>query len=121
LSHSAAGQKAFSLKTANAAPEEATRLDDGDGDEPVDPQRKPGVTGREKVTGKRKRPDNPGFKDPVAHELDEDIAKAKSCTILLYVPKAVFTVLLSNVVVLIVEPGGIANPYAYENMMWYPG
>jgi hypothetical protein len=37
MSHSAAGQKAFNLKTANAAPldeEEATRLDNGDGDEP---------------------------------------------------------------------------------------
>jgi hypothetical protein len=83
MDHSPADWKAFKLKTANAAPldEEVTGPDDGDGDEPVDPQRKSAVAGGQKETGKkRKRPDGPGFKDPAAreaHELDEDIAKAK--------------------------------------------
>ena len=36
-------------------------------------------------------------------------------------PKAIFIVLVSNISDLIVEPGRIANPYAYDNMMWYPG
>jgi hypothetical protein len=35
--------------------------------------------------------------------------------------KPFLPVLVSNISVLIVEPEGIANPYAYENMMWYPG
>jgi hypothetical protein len=85
LSYSPAGRKAFSLKTANAAPlnddEEVTRLDDGDGDEPINPQQQSGVIRGQNGKGtKRKRPDRPGFKDPAAgeaHELDEDIAKAK--------------------------------------------
>jgi hypothetical protein len=84
IDHSAADRKAFSLKTANAAPldeEEAIWLDDGDGDEPVDLERKSGITGGQKRQGqKRKRPDSPVFKDPAAreaHELNKDIAMAK--------------------------------------------
>ena len=80
--YSTADRKTFNLKTADAASldeeEEVMGPDDGDGDEPVDPQRKPGVAGRQKK--KRKRPDSLGSKDPAAreaHELDEDLAKAK--------------------------------------------
>jgi hypothetical protein len=80
MGHSTANRKAFNLKTANAAPlEEVMGPDDGDGDEPVDPQ--PSGAGGQKRSGKkRKRPYSPGFKDPAAceaHELDKDIAKAK--------------------------------------------
>ena len=39
----------------------------------------------------------------------------------MYAPKAIFTVLASNVLVLIVEPEGVTNQYTYKNMMWYPG
>jgi hypothetical protein len=56
--HSAAGRKAFSLQTANAAPldeeEEAIGTDDGDEDEPVDPQRT-GVTGGQKGKGEKRK------------------------------------------------------------------
>ena len=81
MDHPTADQKAFNLKTTNAAPldeEEAMGPDDGD-EEPVDQQRKSGVAEKRTVK-KRKRPDSPGFKDPAAreaHELEEDIAKAK--------------------------------------------
>jgi hypothetical protein len=64
MSHSATGQKAFSLKTAMGS------------DEPFDPLQKSGITSGKGT--KRKSPDTPG--DPAAreaHELDEDIAKAK--------------------------------------------
>ena len=85
MSQSSADWKAFSLKTANAAPldeeEEVMGLDNGDGDKPINPQQKSGTArGRKGKGTKRKRPDSPGFKDPVAreaHTLDEDIAKAK--------------------------------------------
>jgi hypothetical protein len=128
MSHPAAGRKAINLITSNAArldEEQVMGPDDGGGGEPVDSQRKPGVTGKQKTTRKRKRPDNPGFKDPAtreAHELDEDIAKAKRVAPFFRMSlKPDFTVLVSNVFVLIVEPEGVANPYAYQNMMWYPG
>jgi hypothetical protein len=129
--HSATGRKAFRLKTANAAPldegEEVMRPDNRDGNEPVDLQQKSGVTGGQKGKGKkRKRPGSPGFKDPAAgeaHELDEDIAKAKRVAPFFRMSLKPFlsSQYLSNVFVLIVEPEGVANPYAYENMMWYPG
>jgi len=124
MSRPVAGRKAINLKTSSAAPlneEQVMGPDDGGGGEPVDSQRKPGVT----ATNKRKRPDNPGFEDPAAreaHELNEDIAKAKRVAPFFRMSLELsFTVLVSNVFVLIVEPDGVANPYAYQNMMWYPG
>jgi hypothetical protein len=82
MSQSPADRKAFNLKTAPLdEEEEAMGSDDGDGDEPIDPQQKSGATRRQKGKGtKRKRPDSPEFKDPAAreaHELDKDIALAK--------------------------------------------
>jgi len=82
MDHSIADRKASELKTANAAPlDEEEVTDDGNGDQPVNPQRKSAVAGGQKRRGKkRKRPDSPGFNDPAAHkahELDEDIAQAK--------------------------------------------
>ena len=94
MSQSSADRKAFSLKTANAAPldegEEVMGLDDGDGDEPIDLQQKSGAAkGRKGKGTKRKRPDSSGFKDPAAreaHALDEDIAKAKRVAPFFHMP-----------------------------------
>jgi hypothetical protein len=123
--HFAAGRKTFSLKTAHATPldkeEEAIGLDDRDGDELIDPQQKFGVTsGQKGKDTKRNGPDNPG--DPAvrkAHELNEDIAKAKRVAAFFRISLKPF--LVSNVLVLIVEPEGVVNPCACENIMWYPG
>jgi hypothetical protein len=75
MDYSTADRKAFKLKTANSAPldeEEVMEPDNGDEDEPVNPQRKSTVAGGQKETGKKtKRPDGPGFKDPAAHEAHE--------------------------------------------------
>jgi hypothetical protein len=82
MAQSRADRRAFNLKTAPLDEEEdAMGSDNGDGDEPIDPQQKPGATSRQKGKNtKRKRPDSPEFKDPAAreaHELDKDIALAK--------------------------------------------
>src|ERR1700676_667653 len=98
MSQSSADWKAFSLKTANAAPldeeEEVMGSDNGDGDELIDPQQKSGTARGQKGKGtKRKRPDSPGFKDPAAreaHALDEDIAKAKRVAPFLHMPLKLF-------------------------------
>ena len=121
-------RKVFNLQTAIAGPldEEEMGSNDGDGNEPVDPQPKSGVGEAQKGGArKRKRPDSPGFKDPAAreaYELDKDTAMAKRVAPFFRMfLTPVFTVLLSDIYVLIVEPEGVANPYTYENMVWYPG
>ena len=91
----------------------------GDGDEPVDSQRQLGVTGKHKAISKRK---SPGFKDPAARKAHEDIAKAKRVAPFFRMSlQPNFTVLVSSIFILIVGPERVANPYTYQNMMWYPG
>ncbi|KAM6492425.1 hypothetical protein JOM56_012149 [Amanita muscaria] len=98
-----ADRKAFNLETggADAVAEEV------DGGGPSNPQQQSGnIRGKGKGTKRRRSGRASGSKapaDPEALELFEDMAKA------------------AKAAPFFLEPDGIANPYTYEQMVWYPG
>lgn len=101
-----ADRKAFNLETGGADAV-AKEVDGGDGGGPSNPQQQSGnIRGKGKGTKRRRSGRSNQSKaaaDPEALELAEDMAKA------------------AKAAPFFLEPDGIANPYTYEQMMWYPG